>query len=167
MLQCQASFPASSLSGTVVVAIPLSQIEYDDCKKYVEKKIDGVCKEDYPLIIEGSKKVLLDLFKVPKQFTKKGYEKSREDSRQCYFNFIILLHLKDNEVKVTYYPDLTFESYEKSMKVESKLCRLCQKSGKKRCSGCGWALYCSVECQKSHWKEHKKMCCGAKKSAVI
>ncbi|KAJ3075417.1 hypothetical protein HK102_005622 [Quaeritorhiza haematococci] len=28
----------------------------------------------------------------------------------------------------------------------------------KRCSGCGSARYCDEECQKKHWKEHKKHC---------
>lgn len=28
----------------------------------------------------------------------------------------------------------------------------------RRCSRCGYALYCSVDCQKAHWREHKKMC---------
>ncbi|KXS11686.1 hypothetical protein M427DRAFT_60298 [Gonapodya prolifera JEL478] len=28
----------------------------------------------------------------------------------------------------------------------------------KRCAGCGIARYCTAECQKAHWKEHKKWC---------
>ncbi len=26
------------------------------------------------------------------------------------------------------------------------------------CSGCGFKRYCSIECQKNHWKDHKKQC---------
>jgi hypothetical protein len=30
------------------------------------------------------------------------------------------------------------------------------------CSRCGWAAYCSQECQRADWKEHKKLCGSAK-----
>jgi hypothetical protein len=26
------------------------------------------------------------------------------------------------------------------------------------CSRCGWAAYCSIQCQKADWKEHKQLC---------
>jgi hypothetical protein len=38
----------------------------------------------------------------------------------------------------------------------------CDNPGKHLCSGCGEEIYCSKECQKSHWTTHKKAC----KSAV-
>lgn len=31
-----------------------------------------------------------------------------------------------------------------------------------RCSRCGWARYCSAECQKKHWATHKLDCCKEK-----
>jgi len=34
----------------------------------------------------------------------------------------------------------------------------CRKEGKKKCSSCEGAYYCSRECQKKHWKLHKKTC---------
>jgi tetratricopeptide (TPR) repeat protein len=34
----------------------------------------------------------------------------------------------------------------------------CYKLGLHTCSLCGWARYCSKECQKFHWKSHKKGC---------
>lgn len=40
-------------------------------------------------------------------------------------------------------------------------CMVCEggdESNILRCSGCKIAGYCSKECQKSHWKEHKKVC---------
>ena len=38
-------------------------------------------------------------------------------------------------------------------------CDMCQKSNpSKRCSQCHTSFYCSVDCQKSHWKTHKEDC---------
>ncbi|KAI0270594.1 hypothetical protein BC834DRAFT_1031182 [Gloeopeniophorella convolvens] len=38
-------------------------------------------------------------------------------------------------------------------------CGVCGKEGKmKSCSACYVVRYCSSECQKSDWKEHKKLC---------
>lgn len=38
-------------------------------------------------------------------------------------------------------------------------CACCYKQrGVRRCLGCLYTLYCSAECQKNHWKNHKKVC---------
>jgi len=34
----------------------------------------------------------------------------------------------------------------------------CGMAGDKKCAKCKLASYCSVECQKAHWKTHKKVC---------
>jgi hypothetical protein len=34
----------------------------------------------------------------------------------------------------------------------------CSNVGNKRCSRCHIKLYCSSECQKKHWKDHKSKC---------
>ena len=40
-----------------------------------------------------------------------------------------------------------------------KCCNTCHISGKfKKCSGCEKVYYCSKECQRQDWKEHKKTC---------
>jgi MYND finger len=36
----------------------------------------------------------------------------------------------------------------------------------KTCSGCRSALYCSTECQRSDWSEHKKACLGSDQQAT-
>ncbi|KAL0060962.1 hypothetical protein AAF712_012226 [Marasmius tenuissimus] len=33
---------------------------------------------------------------------------------------------------------------------------------RRQCSGCSWIMYCSVECQKGSWNDHKKLCPGGK-----
>mmetsp|Transcript_37145 Transcript_37145/g.72954 ORF Transcript_37145/g.72954 Transcript_37145/m.72954 type:complete len:309 (-) Transcript_37145:206-1132(-) len=38
------------------------------------------------------------------------------------------------------------------------VCAVCGAAGAKKCSRCKSTFYCSVEHQKTHWKEHKKLC---------
>ncbi|TDL22738.1 hypothetical protein BD410DRAFT_788040 [Rickenella mellea] len=40
----------------------------------------------------------------------------------------------------------------------NNICWVCKEHGKRVCSGCKMFTYCSTECQKSHWTEHKPMC---------
>jgi hypothetical protein len=40
----------------------------------------------------------------------------------------------------------------------SKKCSMCEKETETKCSRCKEKRYCSVECQKKDWKEHKKTC---------
>ena len=44
--------------------------------------------------------------------------------------------------------------------VAAKICNSCGKKAEKRCSTCGDVFYCSVECQRSDWSTHKKVCGG-------
>ena len=45
-------------------------------------------------------------------------------------------------------------------KKKTKACWACGKAGveTKKCSGCEVARYCSRECSKRDWKEHRKTC---------
>jgi hypothetical protein len=49
-------------------------------------------------------------------------------------------------------------------------CAGCEKGGKERkmvfCSRCGVCPYCSRECQKAHWKEHKEVCSPSAEQTV-
>ena len=49
-----------------------------------------------------------------------------------------------------------------SMKYSApEICSFCGKQGPKKlrkCTRCGKAQYCGIECQKKHWKDHKKVC---------
>ena len=43
----------------------------------------------------------------------------------------------------------------------------CEKTGKHLCSGCNEEIYCSKECQKTHWALHKVTCQTAVKPSSI
>ena len=54
---------------------------------------------------------------------------------------------------------------------KSHYCVKCQKieqCGKPfaRCSGCQLVRYCSKDCQKQHWKEHKALCMSVREFKV-
>ena len=38
------------------------------------------------------------------------------------------------------------------------ICNVCSKPTIKKCGKCGLARYCRTECQRSDWKNHKKIC---------
>lgn len=40
----------------------------------------------------------------------------------------------------------------------SRFCAVCAKPSTKKCVRCKAVRYCSKECQKTHWKKHKKVC---------
>ncbi|KAF7188355.1 Zinc finger MYND domain-containing protein 10 [Pseudocercospora fuligena] len=44
------------------------------------------------------------------------------------------------------------------MVVDYPICASCGSHGTQVCGGCRLVLYCSGECQKAHWQEHKKYC---------
>jgi hypothetical protein len=41
---------------------------------------------------------------------------------------------------------------------EGNSCHMCAKKARMRCSSCKRAYYCSGNCQRSHWSEHKTVC---------
>lgn len=45
-------------------------------------------------------------------------------------------------------------------------CAYCGKEGNKRCSRCKSVVYCSSDCQKAHWKQHKGECKYLSKSST-
>ena len=51
--------------------------------------------------------------------------------------------------------------------MESLSCALCDKSASLKCSKCLIVSYCTQECQKNHWKTHKKTCNKPKESVPI
>jgi hypothetical protein len=54
-----------------------------------------------------------------------------------------------------------------SIDTNSKVCHYCNKTVEKllKCSKCKRVKYCSKECQKAHWKDHKKDCEAANNSS--
>jgi hypothetical protein len=48
---------------------------------------------------------------------------------------------------------------------DERLCDFCGKEGKKKCTQCGCAIYCSRECQKKDWRtSHKPVCTQLEKA---
>jgi len=45
-------------------------------------------------------------------------------------------------------------------------CMYCKQEGKSLCSRCEQVKYCSRECQKKHWKEHKQFCTTKEKQEI-
>ena len=45
-----------------------------------------------------------------------------------------------------------------SVATGSQVCAVCSGPGKTKCGGCQQVRYCGKECQKKHWKAHKKDC---------
>ena len=45
-------------------------------------------------------------------------------------------------------------------------CSMCGLSTKKRCTGCEAVFYCTEECQKEHWGDHKPLCNAIKVLSV-
>jgi len=45
-----------------------------------------------------------------------------------------------------------------STAANKRTCQVCGKESIKKCSRCNLAWYCSPDCQRKHWKEHKPVC---------
>ena len=41
---------------------------------------------------------------------------------------------------------------------DQDICATCNKAAETKCTNCRKVFYCSKECQKRHWKEHKYDC---------
>eukprot|EP00040_Diaphanoeca_grandis_P015157 m.77136 g.77136 ORF g.77136 m.77136 type:complete len:100 (-) comp24981_c0_seq3:542-841(-) len=51
------------------------------------------------------------------------------------------------------------ETITKEVEVNVDDCAACGKAdAESRCSGCRTVKYCNRDCQRSHWKKHKKLC---------
>ena len=42
---------------------------------------------------------------------------------------------------------------------EGMPCRICKKNATKKCGKCKETFYCSLDCQKKDWPDHKTICC--------
>jgi hypothetical protein len=91
-------------------------------------------REIYSLWQEGMTKFKTELKKVYDKCIKKGIFKEENANITVAFN-------TENKIVCA----LCHERPEKGIKLS-------------KCSKCLASYYCSKECQKSHWKEHKKVC---------
>jgi hypothetical protein len=136
-----------------------------------EKKVSEILEgreNQYPRMINNFiKEISLMIKPVTDVYRKKNYEKfdGVSDYDELFMNFLILKRLKHPDIDVTYFPDANPDIAYDVVKSFSKICKMtdCNDKGTHRCSRCGWAKYCSVICQKSHWKTHKIDCCKIEK----
>ena len=54
--------------------------------------------------------------------------------------------------------EYTTRKLRREMKKQLQKCGYCENVGDQKCSACRAISYCSAECQKKHWKEHKARC---------
>lgn len=50
------------------------------------------------------------------------------------------------------------DNSESGVKDDIGLCQKCEKDASTKCTGCRKVFYCSKECQKLHWNDHKDVC---------
>ena len=87
------------------------------------------------LWIDGMRKYNDEIKKLIKLADKKGINSQKNQSITMAFNY----------------------------EIDKIVCTLCHRRSEKdtkmkKCSRCLTAYYCSLDCQKTHWKEHKKVC---------
>ena len=157
MLQCQ--------FRNVLMGFSMTKFQYDDLTTSHKELCARFPKDKYQAIIEKCKEAIDENYKkLTTQFTKPVQTRNDDEQIKQLGHCLTLLCLNDDEIKVTYMENMTRESYKSAAKTMSKLCKCCKKEdSNKRCGGCGLAYYCSTECQKAHWNEHKKVCCCNRK----
>merc|ERR1712096_377432 len=74
---------------------------------------------------------------------------------------------QNEEFDKAYLHDYSKSHRRKKKEAPHRSCSYCHKSGRDvqltYCKGCRIAFYCNPQCQRSHWKEHKKACRQAQK----
>ena len=143
-----------------------TQQEYEGFSTGIMTMLRSMSNEKYPDLIKKCKEEIVHFINknVTSQFIKPVQDcgdKNRDST--VILNCMILYHLKDAETDVVYLPNVKKTEFERQAKSYLKRCKVCSKEGTKRCGKCGCAYYCSADCQKSHWKEHKKVCGVAEK----
>jgi len=63
--------------------------------------------------------------------------------------------------------EYTTRKVRREMKKQPQKCGYCENVGDQKCSACRAISYCSAECQKKHWKEHKVRCKEVRNEKLI
>lgn len=159
------------ITKTDILNFPSMSADYAKCKQIVDDFISG--------LVPGKRQKFLPKSKFIKKLKNSSLTEKEQDivyndylnrAINTISNADIIAHIDPDHIKQFAAQTMnTILDLDKRGKINPKTtpaqlleviseCAKCGKYATDRCSRCNIARYCSRECQKEDWKEHKKRC---------